>query len=165
VPIIAWASAAAAVFWAVALPASAAAQSQADAGSLWRGFSVVAYTVGRFICHQRPERSFHLWSVPLPVCARCVGIYAAAALVGMVYLTWRSNPANLAKPVNLSNPSARRARMILAVGALPTIATLVYEWTSGTVPNNWARALAGVPLGAAAAVIIMVSLLRGRLKP
>jgi len=37
-------------------------------------------TVGYFffsgVCHQLPERSFHLWGEPLAVCARCSGVYA-----------------------------------------------------------------------------------------
>ena len=37
------------------------------------------YALGSHICHQRPERSFHLFAAQLPVCARCLGIYAGAA--------------------------------------------------------------------------------------
>jgi uncharacterized membrane protein len=29
-----------------------------------------------FVCHQIPERSFHLWGIPLAVCSRCSGVYA-----------------------------------------------------------------------------------------
>ena len=39
----------------------------------WAG--AVVYGVGSFICHQLPERSFHLAGFQLPVCARCLGIY------------------------------------------------------------------------------------------
>ena len=38
---------------------------------------------------------------------------------------------------------------MLAVAAVPTAATLVYEWTTGDMPSNMIRALAGAPLGAA----------------
>ncbi|MEO5821831.1 MAG: DUF2085 domain-containing protein, partial [Vicinamibacteraceae bacterium] len=38
------------------------------------------YLAGRVVCHQRPERSFVAAGHPLPVCARCTGIYAAAPL-------------------------------------------------------------------------------------
>jgi uncharacterized membrane protein len=37
------------------------------------------------ICHQRPERSFHLSGFPLTVCARCAGIYAGFLLGLLVY--------------------------------------------------------------------------------
>lgn len=37
------------------------------------------------ICHQIPERSFHLWGEPLAVCARCTGVYAGF-LIGALLL-------------------------------------------------------------------------------
>ena len=40
----------------------------------WRARCV--YQLGSLICHQRPERSFHLAGVQMPVCARCFGLYA-----------------------------------------------------------------------------------------
>src|ERR1041384_3751425 len=35
------------------------------------------------VCHQLPERSFHLLGFPLAVCARCTGIYLGA-LTGLL---------------------------------------------------------------------------------
>jgi uncharacterized membrane protein len=159
-----WAFAAASVLWALSLPVSAAVQAYANGESIWRGATLVVYIIGNFVCHQRPERSFHLASISLPVCARCVGIYAGAALVGIVVVVKRSNlsnPSNLLNPSNLSS----RARLALLVGALPSIGTLVYEWTTGRVPANAIRALSGAPLGAAAAFVVVASLLAGRSKP
>lgn len=49
---------------------------------LYRGFSAV--------CHQIPERSFHLHNFPLAVCSRCTGIYAGFALGLMLYPFARS---------------------------------------------------------------------------
>ena len=37
---------------------------------------------------------------------------------------------------------------------VPTALTLVFEWTTGAMPANWIRALAGFPIGAAAAWLI-----------
>jgi hypothetical protein len=45
----------------------------------------------------------------------------------------------------------RSARLLLLIALLPTAATLVFEWTTGVTPPNWIRALAGLPLGVAAA--------------
>ena len=42
--------------------------------------------------------------------------------------------------------------------ALPTAVTLVYEWTTGNTPSNAIRALAGAPLGAAVALIVIEAL-------
>ena len=54
------------------------------AGARWeRGgaqFAAAMYVAGSLICHQRPERSFHLDGAQLPVCARCSGLYAGVSL-------------------------------------------------------------------------------------
>jgi hypothetical protein len=42
------------------------------------------YAFGSLICHQRPERSFHLAGAQLPVCARCLGIYMGVAIGSIV---------------------------------------------------------------------------------
>jgi hypothetical protein len=41
---------------------------------------------------------------------------------------------------------------------LPTAVTLIYEWTTGDTPSNPIRALAGAPLGAAVAFIVVGAL-------
>src|SRR5262249_44147555 len=33
-----------------------------------------------WVCHQRPERTWHLGVFPLAVCVRCLGIYGGALL-------------------------------------------------------------------------------------
>jgi hypothetical protein len=43
------------------------------------------------------------------------------------------------------------ARVALALAVVPTLLTLVYEWTTGDMPAHATRALAGVPFGAVAA--------------
>ncbi|MCK6629252.1 MAG: DUF2085 domain-containing protein [Anaerolineae bacterium] len=44
--------------------------------------------IGYAVCHQIPARSFHLAGQPLPLCARCTGIYLGALLgiVGMALM-------------------------------------------------------------------------------
>ena len=36
------------------------------------------YAALSWVCHQRPDRSWHLAGFPLAVCVRCLGIYAGA---------------------------------------------------------------------------------------
>ena len=119
------------------------------------------YAAGSVICHQRPERSFHLLGAQLPVCARCLGIYAGAALISRD----RGRQAGLSRrrvSFGGAAPIARRAggsrssaRTVLLIAALPTAATLLVEWTTGHTPGNWTRAVSGVPLGAAVAWIVV----------
>jgi uncharacterized membrane protein len=127
------------VAWAAALPLAAFAASRPDGPSIGYAFALTAYAIGHAICHQLPARSFHLWGASLPVCARCAGIYAGAAATAVVMRAARVRP------------DAARARLVLLLAGVPTAATLVFEWTTGVMPANAIRALAGLPLGAAVA--------------
>jgi uncharacterized membrane protein len=104
--------------------------------------AAVLYLAGSFICHQRPARSFHLEAGQLPVCARCLGIYAGAAL------------GSLAGWAPLVIP-AWRPRTLLAAGLAPTVVTLALEWSGLVDPGNVARSAAGVILGLAAAFVLL----------
>jgi hypothetical protein len=121
------------------------------------------------ICHQRPERSFQLFAVPMPVCARCTGIYVGAALMAIVVVVRRSHGpveqrstaegARTARALGrVERPDAASgldpARRVLLVSVLPSAATLVYEWSTGLMPAHWVRATSGAPLGAAVAWIV-----------
>lgn len=137
--------AAAASGWALALPAAAYAASQPHAASASYAFAFGVYGLGSVVCHQLPARSFHLWGVALPVCARCTGIYMGAALAA---IAWIAGPAVRDTP----------ARWALVLAALPTLATLAYEWTTGVMPGHAIRAAAGFPLGASVAIVVASAL-------
>lgn len=109
-------------------------------------FTLGVYQAGALVCHQRPERSFHLAGVQLPVCARCFGLY----LSGAAGLTFASR--------NRRALSARAARMLLALAALPIATTVALEWLETIQTSNVQRMLTGLPLGFAAGVVIVRSL-------
>jgi uncharacterized membrane protein len=102
------------------------------------------YVVGSLICHQRPERSFHLLAVQLPVCARCIGIYAGAALGSAIALDARVRA--------LRPPSVNR--ILLAAGAAPTVVTVACESLGWWQTTNLTRWCAGLPLGCAVALVV-----------
>ena len=102
------------------------------------------YGIGSLICHQRTERSFHLAGAQLPVCARCFGIYAGAAL-GLIFGSRRVDRPRVSKTPAVA----------LAIAALPTIVTLIVEWAGLGNPGNVIRATAGAILGAAVAVVVV----------
>lgn len=104
---------------------------------------VMVYAIGALICHQQPQRSFHLSSSQLPVCARCTGLYVGCALAAL-FIGLGGIKRTIARP-----------RVVLLIAAAPTAITLVYEWISGDVPSNGIRALAGLPLGLAVASIVL----------
>jgi uncharacterized membrane protein len=134
----------ASVAWAACVPLTAFAASRPDASSLVYGFAVAVYSIGHLICHQLPVRSFHLWGAVLPVCARCSGIYAGAAIasIAMAMQSARRGP---------DEGGRIEPRVVLLLAIVPTAATLIFEWTTGVTPANWIRAAAGIPLGVAVA--------------
>ena len=115
----------------------------------------VLYAAGSLICHQLPDRSFHLQGVQLPVCARCFGVYGGAAVgsvagataAGRRWLAWWRPPAT--PPMNW---------IATALAALPTLATFALEWGFGWPISNAVRAVAALPLGFAVAFVVVGAL-------
>lgn len=66
------------------LPLAAYLAGRPHASPIVYSFAAAVYGIGSIVCHQRPERSFHLFAVQMPVCARCTGIYAGAAVAALV---------------------------------------------------------------------------------
>jgi uncharacterized membrane protein len=109
-------------------------------------FGGVIYLVGSLICHQRPERSFHLGVTQLPVCARCLGLYAGGAM-GVLAWTLLSRARRFWWP-------HRFAVRVLVASAVPTGVTIASAWLGlGDPANAWRAALA-VPLGIASGLLV-----------
>jgi uncharacterized membrane protein len=114
--------------------------------------SGAAYAVGSLVCHQRPDRSFHWGAAQLPVCARCTGIYAGAALAA-VALT-------LAGPVRARGLDAWwRAGLIGS--AMLMGGSVLLEWAGWWAPSHAERALTGVMVGAAGMSAVAFALVHG----
>ena len=132
---------AASLLWVAALVGATSVGARSRAGSAASVLSLATYAVGSLVCHQRPERSFHFWGAQFPVCARCAGIYAGAALTAII--------ASAIRHWTDVNRVLHDAWPALSAAALPTVLTFAYEWTSGDMPSNGIRFAAGLPLGAA----------------
>jgi uncharacterized membrane protein len=131
--------ASAATAWvALLLAAPVLASAAAPAGG-W------LYAVGALICHQRPERSFHLGAAQLPVCARCLGLYmgAAAGLIAWTFIARRRRTPWM----------ARHAMVAVGVTGAPTFVTVLSAWLGLGDPSNAWRALLAVPLGIAGGLV------------
>jgi hypothetical protein len=164
----------AATAWIVALLAAPVAAALPAPSIVGHGFALVIYAAGSLICHQRPERSFHLLGVQLPVCARCLGIYASAAVAACLLAMRTAEAAGSETDMAGSRPVGSRSyvgsagrrmvavarhfgpapRTMLFLSTLPAAVTLLYEWATGNAPGNWTRAVSGAPLGAAVAWIL-----------
>ena len=112
------------------------------------------YLGAGYICHQRPERSFHLGGRQLPVCARCTGLYLAApfGLAGVMLLMRRRGGAD--------DRAYRRWRVAVAAAAVPTVISVGLEWFGGPgLSSNISRAVTALPLGATLAALLGAAIL------
>ena len=150
--------------WAVALVLAPFGASRSHAATPWYALALATYTVGSVICHQLPERSFHLWAARMPVCARCTGIYFGAAATAIVtaFRTTKVVRRYCAAVMQGFGDSGvaegvSPAKIALIIAVMPSITTLAYEWTTGQTPSNWIRAAAGAPIGGVVALIVGVA--------
>jgi uncharacterized membrane protein len=134
---------AAAAIWVAII---AAAPLAASSGRFTTA-TLFVYQIGSLICHQRPERSFHLALMQMPVCARCSGVYAGAALGAITAWTVRGRW------------SPGRIRAVLVLAALPIAVSVALEWMGAIATTNLFRTATGLPLGAAAG-LVAISVLR-----
>jgi uncharacterized membrane protein len=142
----AWTIALGAALWASLILATPwlASRSPGDDGRLEA--AAFAYVIGSFVCHQRPERSFHLAGLPLPVCGRCTGVYVGAAIGAVLPLVrdWRRRV----------RVSVRGWRSVLTLAIVPMAASFVLEWLTPVPVSNLARAATGLVAGSAIALFV-----------
>ena len=138
--LFAWALGAASVVWLAAL-AAAAARPVAPLALLYD--LIVALSAQ--ICHQQPDRSFHWDAVAWPVCARCLGLYAAAPAGAAAALLPRMARAFVPRRVTC---------LLLSVAGIPTVLTWVAEHAFGMPMSNAWRFAAALPLGGAVAWVL-----------
>ncbi len=109
--------------------------------------------IGYAICHQIPERSFHLAGHKLPLCARCTGTYLGVTL-GFLSIAllrrWRAGEM-------LSTPLI--VALVLFIGAmgidgLNSYLTLWGNLPTLYTPQNWLRAATGSLNGIALSMIV-----------
>lgn len=110
----------------------------------WAVAARVVYQCFHAICHQMPERSFHIAGFPLAVCARCTGLYAGGAAGLLLYplartLTRRDAPA----------------RAWLFAAAVPTTVDFLLGVTGLWTNTHLSRFVTALALGAAAAFYVM----------
>jgi uncharacterized membrane protein len=113
--------------------------------------ATLIYAAGSVICHQLPERSFHLAGFQIPVCARCLGIYTGAAAGASIHVVGAL--ATNSMQWRILTPQA--ARRVFILSALPTLLTVGLEWAGVWAGTNVARAIAGVALGIGGALVVM----------
>lgn len=119
------------------------------------------YVVGAMVCHQRPERSFHMAGAQMPVCARCTALYVggAAGLVGWLALGAGGRRRRATRAVgNAALVRARFTSAILVLGVpivVSVAAAALGVWDASNALRASLSAPLGVALGAALAAVTL----------
>jgi uncharacterized membrane protein len=124
----------------VVAPVSQAYGHPAVAASIYKIFS--------FVCHQIPERSFHLAGHQFAVCSRCTGLYAGFAIAALVYPLARSL-------TRTDTPS----RLWLMLATLPLLIDFALGYFSIWENTHLSRFLTGALLSSVAVFYIMPGLI------
>lgn len=108
------------------------------------GLSSPIYSFFSFICHQQPDRSFHILGEQFAVCSRCFGVYFGLLLGFAVYPFWRN--------IDVIEPLPR-------VWLFLSIIPITIDW-SLTFFGIWenthiSRVITGLILGVACATFII----------
>ena len=107
------------------------------------------YAAGSVVCHQLPDRSFFLNGRPLPVCARCTGLYLGGMIGFAVWCAWKI--AWGWRPVSISPRAAIR---LVIVAGVPTALSIGAAITGLWDSSNATRAVLAMPLGISAGSVV-----------
>jgi hypothetical protein len=142
----------AAVSWVLLLLASPFLVARFAPSDATFRVAAAVYLAGAAVCHQRPERSFHAWGAQLPVCGRCFGLYASAAIGALGVVCARLRRAGVRGRPGL--PPGRFERTLLIAAAVPTGLSVALEAAGVWAQNPGFRAAAAAPLGLAAGCFV-----------
>ena len=111
-------------------------------------FAATVYKAFSFVCHQIPERSFHLAGNKFAVCSRCTGLYSGFALAALTYPLVRSLRQT-------ETPSI----VWLFLAAVPLVVDFSLGYFSIWQNNHASRFTTGALLGAVAVFYILPGLI------
>ncbi len=123
-------------------------------------FASTIYKAFSFVCHQIPERSFHLAGHQFAVCSRCTGLYAGFAVAAIAFPLIRSLKLTETPP-----------RLWLILAASPLAVDFALGYFSIWQNNHLSRFITGALLGSVVVFYIIPGLVElsssaiRRLKP
>jgi len=110
-------------------------------------FASPIYRAFSFVCHQIPERSFHLSGYQFGVCSRCTGLYTGFAVAALIY--------PFARSLKRTNTPAR---VWLILAALPLGIDLALTYFGIWSNTHLSRFLTGALLSSVAVFFILPGL-------
>lgn len=109
--------------------------------------------VGYAICHQIPARTFHIHDTPLPLCARCTGIYLGA-LLGIVGLSVSGRYRYIGLPSLPILLTLIGFIGIMGIDGLNSYLSFFPGAPQLYQPQNWLRLTTGIFHGLALSIIV-----------
>lgn len=110
-------------------------------------FAFTIYQSFSYVCHQIPERSFHLAGHQFAVCSRCTGLYSGFAVAALIY--------PLARSLRRTD-TPRRLWLILA--AVPLLIDFSLTYFGVRSNTHLTRFATGALLGAVAVFYVVPGL-------
>ncbi len=105
-----------------------------------------ADAIGYAVCHRIAERSFHTHNRPLPLCARCTGVYLGV-WAGLIFFATRGR----LKAARLPRPALLATMLLLALSyaldGLNSFLSTFERYTPPYPPHNTLRLLTGAIFG------------------
>jgi uncharacterized membrane protein len=123
--------------------------------ALWPPVTLLdkAQAIGYAICHQIPARTLHIHDYPLPLCARCTGIYLGALIgVAGLLLLKRRHAAGL--PSSAIMVILVSFIMIMGFDGINSYLSFFPKMPYLYEPQNWLRLTTGTLHGLAISIII-----------
>lgn len=125
----------------VLAPVLLAHQREFPASLIYRSFS--------YVCHQIPARSFQFAGHQLPVCARCLGLYAGFFVGALIY--------PIVSSLSTKTP-AMPARRWLLLALVPTVVDFGLDFLGWWENTHASRVSTGLLLGAALSFYVLPGL-------
>lgn len=116
-----------------------------------------ADAVGYAVCHRIEERSFHIGERPLPMCARCSGMFLGAVL-GMVYQAVQGRKGKM--PPVIASILFGLLALAWVLDGSNSFLMLVPSISSVYTTQNWTRLVTGTGMGLAISAILLPSFIQ-----
>lgn len=111
------------------------------------------HLIGYAICHQIPHRTIHIDGTPLPLCARCTGIYLGA-LMGLTGLTLAKRYRSTELPPTLILLTLVAFIAIMGFDGVNSYLAFFPQAPHLYEPQNWLRLTTGTLNGLSMSIIV-----------
>jgi len=111
-----------------------------------------ADAVGYAVCHRIESRSFAIADRPLPLCARCTGMYLGA-VIGLLYQSL-TTPRRTGAPVRATWIPLALLVLLFIFDGLNSFMHIIPGAPTLYEPQNWPRLLTGTGMGIVIAVLL-----------